>query len=264
MVKIKKKLVINTGILTILFVFCIGPMIASFLDNSIDIDQTQSDSLHTSANYSNSGVILNDNNYIAVDVGYLYYNNYFYYNFSVTNSAQIDVLLMDADEYWDYDNGYSYSYSTIEFLETTGFGYKYVYSSDSYYVVFENDDINCQLTYDITTYPVSSVFPNIFGGFFMTIAIIITVSVIIGIIIIAVIVIAIRKNTRKVSTTTPYRSSSYQAQRTPTPSTPVYQQPPASSDSKPEPTKGVIGFCRYCGDKTEIDATFCPRCGSKL
>ncbi len=265
MVKIKKKHLVNTGILIVLGVFCIAPIIASSLDSSTSDVQAQPDSLHSSANYSNYSVPLNDNDHIAVDIGYLYYNNYFIYDFSVTNGAQIDVLLMDADEYLDYDNGYSYSYSFIELLENSGSGSKYVYSSDSYYVVFENEDINCQLTYDITTYPVSSYFPNIFGNFFTMMSIGIIITVVVAIVIIAVIVVAIRKNTRKVSSTTsPYRSSSHQAVRTSAPSTPLYQQPATSTNNKSEPTKSTIGYCRYCGGKTEVDAAFCPQCGSKL
>jgi len=257
MVKIKQKHVINTGIIIILFGFCIGPMITSFLKISTNDSSELDSSLQVSAVYTDYLGIDNGNNQ-TINIGYLYSGNYFYYEYDTYPTANLNMYLLDS------------SNNVVATLETNEDQVWYdshtVSKSDTFKIVFENTDIDTDLDYTITTYVSTPYNPfGIFGPFFAFMSIGIIIAVVVAIIIVAVIVVAIRRNTSSNSVNKNiYRSRASQTQRTPTPSTPVYQQPAQLTTSKPEQTKASIGYCRYCGGKTEVDASFCPQCGSKL
>ncbi len=100
----------------------------------------------------------------------------------------------------------------------------------------------------------------------------------IGIIIIIILIIAILRAGRATKATTKakapiYHPTATQPYRTIQGSAPAYnpyrfaQQPTSTfASSRQQPTPQKIGrvYCRFCGDETTSEATFCPKCGSKL
>ena len=266
MEKIKKKHVINTGIILILFVFCIGPILTALNDDSYNNTQMELKSLHSSG----SGItVLNTNEYVSTYMGYLSTSDGVYWSFSSSDSnVGITVRAMTSTEYSKFTASQSYSYYSLSGgYYSSDSGTWSPSSSSSYYIVFINFDStgSSTVTWSATeTYIPYNPF-DIFGSFFAMMSIGIIITVVVAIIIIVVIVVAIRRNTSSTNIKkSPYRSSMSQTQMTPAPTTPVYQQAAASTTSKPEQTKANIGYCRYCGGKTEVDASFCPQCGSKL
>ena len=266
MSKIKKKYITNTGILIILVLFCVGPILTALDDDSYSNIQMESKSLHSSG----SGItVLNTDEYVSTYMGYLSTSDGVYWSFSSSDSnVDITVRAMTSTEYSKFVSSQSYSYYPLSSGSySSDSGTWSPSSSGSYYIVFINFDStgSSTVTWSATeTYIPYDPF-GIFGSFFAIMSIGIIIAVLVAIIIIAVIVVAIRRNTSSTSVKKNiYRSSTSQTQRSPAPSTPVYQRPAASTTSKSEPTKSVIGYCRYCGGKTEVDAAFCPQCGSKL
>ena len=82
------------------------------------------------------------------------------------------------------------------------------------------------------------------------------IGIIIFIVIVYVIIKSIRKNMKATEAKEMNRNTiSYQSQM---PAPQPIQQPPVYQAS----TLG--SYCRYCGDKVGNDASFCPKCGSKL
>ena len=82
------------------------------------------------------------------------------------------------------------------------------------------------------------------------------IGVIIVIIVIIILLKSIRKNVKETDAKK-INSRPYSNQAQIQAPQPILQAP--SPQASPSGT-----FCRYCGDKVGSDASFCPKCGSKL
>ena len=187
MVKIKKKHVANTGILLIVFVFCVAPIVAALNDDSYSNNQTQSISLQISG----SGVtVLNTDEYVSTYMGYLSTSDSVSWSFSSSNSAVgITVRAMTSSEYSDFvasQTYYYYSLSNGNYNSDSGTWSPS--SSSSYYIVFINFDSSgtSTVTWSATEIYVPYDPFGFLGSFFTMMSIGIIVTIVVAIVIIAI------------------------------------------------------------------------------
>jgi len=274
--KRKNKNLLNILIfITFMGVICFGSLFGgiprllnssnNIYDPSLRTSQTITGYLYVNPSSPNVGY---DHVYLGyLDSGYTY--SFYYDTISPANSIDSYVYLLDDYYFSEYEDGY-YFYSEDEFncyYEGNFEGHYSISSFDEYYLVFEdNDGTYDDYTISYTIYIYDYSYNNYPSSpyLYMMIAVIAPV-VIVVIIIIGALIYAINRNMKaiKAKRKTPMSYSSGAPSQL---ARPVYNyynraaQPIATPQSQ---TPSII-YCRFCGDETTSDATFCPKCGSKL
>ncbi len=261
MLKGRKKFYLKAVTLLAISVFFLGPIFQNLINQPTNDIYEQPLSLHTSETYSGNDVILPDGWYHWKEIGFLYSGDKLHYNFYTNDSSvKLHVYLLEEDEFDDKYDGYSYSiHENITSSYDWASGDAYVQKSDTFYMIFETIGFDCELSYTINTYP-STPPPN-FTFIFMAIFISLVVIVFVGV----AISIFVQKN-RFGTRTIPSKMNPYRTRTPPITTATSYDIQPTipKPESQPDAMKSNIGYCKYCGEKTEIDAIFCPQCGSKF